>query len=535
MRKKIFRRQGLSRRRVLLTGTAFGGLVAGLPGIARGQAPAYVTSDRVRPQALQGLMSGDVTASQAVIWSRADRPARMFVEYATSEKFTDVRQARGSQATEATDFTTRVVLTDLPAGQEIFYRVTYLDLGDLKTTSQPLTGRLRTAPAGRRDVTFQWSGDTAGQGWGINPDWGGMKIYETMRRAQPDFFIHNGDNIYADGPILAEVKLADGSLWKNVTTPEKSKVAETLDEFRGAYRYNLMDANLRRFNSEVPQIWQWDDHEVMNNWSSSKDVSQDPRYTEKRVPIMVSRATRAFLDYAPMRPSSEEMERVYRYIPYGPSLDVFVIDMRSYRGPNGWNRQPAAGDETAYLGREQIRWLKQALLASNATWKVIASDMPLGLMVEDGKDAEGRTKFENSANGDGPVLGREFDIAELLSSIKHNRVKNVVWLTADVHYTAAHFYDPAKAQFTDFDPFWEFVSGPLHAGTFGPNKLDNTFGPQVMFQKAPANGQENLPPSAGMQFYGEVKINGRSEAMNVALKDLTGATLWQTTLEPQRS
>src|SRR5258708_36681880 len=117
MRKKIFRRQGLSRRRVLLTGTAFGGLVAGLPGIARGQAPGFVPSDRMRPQALQGLMSGDVTASQAVIWSRAGRPARMFVEYAASEKFADARPARGSQATQPTDFTTRVVLPDPPARQ----------------------------------------------------------------------------------------------------------------------------------------------------------------------------------------------------------------------------------------------------------------------------------------------------------------------------------------------------------------------------------------------------------------------------------
>ena len=528
-------RQLMTRRQLLVSGTALGGAwIAGLPGAARGQAPGLVTPDRMRPQALQGIMSGDATASEAVIWSRADRPARMLIEYATSESFADVRRVRGSQATEATDFTTRAVLTGLPAGQEIFYRVTYLDLGDLKTTSVPVTGRLRTAPAGRRDIMFQWSGDTAGQGWGINPDWGGMKIYETMRRAQPDFFIHNGDNIYADGPIPAEVKLADNSLWKNITTPEKSKVAETLDEFRGAYRYNLLDANLRRFNAEVPQIWQWDDHEVMNNWSPGKDLSQDPRYTEKRVPILVSRAARAFLDYAPMRPSNEEMERVYRRIPYGPSLDVFVIDMRSYRGANGYNRQAAAGEDTAYLGREQIRWLKQGLLASTATWKVIASDMPLGITVEDGKDSEGRMKYENSANGDGPALGRELEIADLLSAIKHNGVKNVVWLTADVHYTAAHYFDPAKAQFTDFDPFWEFVSGPLHAGTFGPNALDNTFGPQVMFQKAPANGQQNLPPTAGMQFYGEVKIDGRSEGMNVALKDLTGATLWQTTIEPQR-
>jgi len=54
-----------------------------------------------------------------------------------------------------------------------------------------------------------------------------------------------------------------------------------------------------------------------------------------------------------------------------------------------------------------------------------------------------------------------------------------VWLTADVHYTAAHWYDPSAAKFQQFDPFWEFVSGPIHAGTFGPGELDQTFGPQL--------------------------------------------------------
>ena len=87
------------------------------------------------------------------------------------------------------------------------------------------------------------------------------------------------------------------------------------------------------------------------------------------------------------------------------------------------------------------------------------------------------------------MLGCEFEIAQVLRFIKHEDVKNVVWLTADVHSTAAHYYDPHKAQFKDFDPFWEFVSGPVNAGSFGPNGLDNTFGPQVMFSKAPPPGQ----------------------------------------------
>jgi alkaline phosphatase D len=103
-----------------------------------------------------------------------------------------------------------------------------------------------------------------------------------------------------------------------------------------------------------------------------------------------------------------------------------------------------------------------------------------------------------------------------------------------VHYTAAHHYHPNRAQFQDFDPFWDFVSGPLHAGSLGPKALDNTFGPELKFVKAPPPGQVTLPPSAGLQFFGEVQIDGRSGAFRVHLRDLTGASLWNTTLAPQR-
>jgi alkaline phosphatase D len=115
-------------------------------------------------------------------------------------------------------------------------------------------------------------------------------------------------------------------------------------------------------------------------------------------------------------------------------------------------------------------------------------------------------------------------------------VKNVVWLTADVHYTAAHYYDPNRAQFQDFEPFWEFVSGPLHACTFGPGELDDTFGPQLKFVKAPEAGQgQNLPPSMGLQFFGHVRIDGRTEQMTVTLKDVADADLWTITLDPVRA
>ncbi|MCB1956128.1 MAG: alkaline phosphatase D family protein [Rhodocyclaceae bacterium] len=495
-------------------------------------APALVTLDANRPQLEQGLQIGDVRADGAVIWSRSDRPARMIVQYDLSEAFAQPMTLRGPHALETSDYTTRLDLSGLPADREVFVRVMYQDLSNERVLSEAVAGAFRTAPERARDIRFLWSGDTAGQGWGINPDFGGMRIYEAMRQTRPDFFIHCGDNIYADGPI-SETQIAEGGqLWRNLVTPEVSKVAETLAEFRGRYKYNLLDHNVRAFNAEVPQIWQWDDHEVVNNWSDAKDLSGDARYTEKNVPLLVARGSRAFQEFSPMRPhSAEEGERVYRRITYGSLMDVFVLDMRSYRGPNSFNRQPVAGPETAFLGEEQLAWLKRELAGSRAVWKVIAADMPIGLLVGDGTDAQGRPRWENAANGDGEPLGRELEFADLLRHIKRSHVRNVVWFTADVHYCAAHYYDPNQAQFQDFEPFWEFVSGPLNAGSFGPNGLDNTFGPQVVFQKAPP--APNYSPFAGLQFFGQVDIDAHSAEMVVRLKDIDGNEVFSQALQPE--
>lgn len=223
-----------------------------------------------------------------------------------------------------------------------------------------------------------------GPGWGINPDLGGYRIYDAMGALDPDFFLCSGDNIYADGPIAETAALPDGGTWRNITTEEKSKVAETLAEFRGNFRYNLLDENLRRFNAQVPSIVQWDDHEVRNNWYPGQVIADtDDRYTEKRVDVLAARARRAFAEYFPvssLRPGARE-ERVHRVLHQGPLLDVFVLDMRTYRNANSPGEQ--AVDPQGILGREQLEWLKRELARSRAVWKVIAADMPIGLVVPD--------------------------------------------------------------------------------------------------------------------------------------------------------
>jgi alkaline phosphatase D len=516
----------MKRRNFLALGALAGGHLLAAPSHLFARAPAIISAQR--PRLPCGAQSGDVADGRAVIWSRADRAARLHVEYATTESFQNAQRISGPAAIETSDFTARVELSDLPAGQQIFYRVSFQDLADSKLFSEPVTGSFRTPTNTRRNVSFVWGGDVCGQGWGINPEFGGMKIYEAMRRAQPDFFIHSGDTIYADNPIVAEVKLEDGTIWKNITTPEKAKVAETLDEFRGAHRYNLLDENFRRFNAEVPMLAQWDDHEVRNNWYPTQ-ILDDPKYTVKSVDLLAARGQRAFLEYTPLRFNPADPERIYRAYGYGPLLEVLLLDERSYRGVNSPNRQTTQSGATAFLGGAQMNWIKQRLLNSKAVWKVMASDMPLGLIIRDGRE-----NFEAVANGNGPALGRELEIAELLRFIKQRRIKNVVWVTADVHYCAAHYYDPTRAQFTDFDPFWEFVAGPLNAGTFGPGALDDTFGPQVKFTGIPPGMQPNRSPKDGLQFFGAVRIDGKTAVMTVSLHDLNGKQLYRVELPAQK-
>lgn len=484
-----------------------------------------VSDDKLRPNITSGVASGDVDLNSAVLWSRSDRPARMWVELATNEQFSNRRKIQGPDVFDHSDFTGKLRLNGLKPDERYFYRVTFQDLDDAKAISAPVAGQFKTAPSQPKDIKFIWSGDTAGQGYGIDLARGGMKSFDTIAKLEPDFFVNSGDVIYADNPFAAELKLDDGTVWKNIVTEATSKVAETLDEFRANYRYNLLDANVRRFNALTPLMVQWDDHEVLNNWYPT-ELLTDERFKVKSVSLLAARARQAFMDYLPIRPSADGLARIYRNISYGPLLEVFFLDQRSYRAPNSPNRQEKAGPETAFMGNPQISWLKKKLVESRATWKVICSDMPIGLVVSDGaKD------FENCANGDGPALGRELEIADLLSHMKRSGIRNTIWLTADVHYAASHYYNPNRAVFQDFDPFWEFVSGPLHAGTFGPGKFDNTFGPELKFKGIPDGMKGNRPPSDGFQFFGQVNIDAKTRALTVTHFNVAGEKLSSQTLE----
>jgi alkaline phosphatase D len=483
-----------------------------------------------------GVQTGDVTANSAVIWSRSDQAARMIVYLSKSPRFRGQVVTRyGPEVGTETDYTGKLDLTGLQPGTTYYYQVFFASQtnsdGGSTAPIQGLIGRFQTAPADQQadPVKFVWAADMAGQGWGRNPNLqitgvdgeviqGGYVIFDVMRKLKPDFAIFCGDMIYADNPMPPTKDIpaiVGGGTWIN--DPPKDYVAITLEQFRGNWKYNLEDSKFARFLAETPVYVQWDDHEVTNNWYPGEILTAAP-YNGIPADDLAARARQSFFEYNPIR--GNRIERNYRY---GRHLELFLLDERTYRGPNDKNTEPFL----EMLGAEQFQALKQRLKASQATWKVISTHDPLSIVTG------GPGDYDAWAQNDSQVLGREAQLRDLLKFIKAKAIKNVVWITADVHFPAAIYYDPTQAVFQDFDPFWEFVIGPIHAGAFGPSAnlpLDPSFGPRYEFSVFPP--EANLPPPHN-HFFGAIDIAGRTAELTARIYKITGEIAYEKVLKPR--
>jgi len=466
------------------------------------------------PAITHGVQVGDPQQGRALVWSRCSEPARLVVEWDTTDQLANPRRVAGDVVTPLRDHCGTVLLTGLPDAQTIVYRVRF-EREAARGASAWAYGRFRTPRADRLRVA--WTGDTCGQGFGRSVEYGGLRGYAAIRQARPDVFIHSGDLIYADNPIEAELTLPDGRVWKNLTNERVARVAQELDDFRARFAYNLDDEHLRAFAAEVPVIAQWDDHETHNNWFPGQQLA-DERYTRERdAGTLAAMARQAMLEWVPMGVAPGGP--IHRVLHHGPLLDVFVLDCRSFRSPNSKD----TGDDVM-LGAAQLGWLADALAGSRARWKLVACDQPISLLIDDGPNVEG------FANGDpGAPTGRERELAQLLATLRERDVRNTLWVTADVHYTAAHHYDPKRSAGIPFDEFWEFVAGPIHAGNFGPNELDATLGPAVKFQwGTPPEGTEMLSPLDGKQSFGTLDVT--RDGVVVGLHDIDGHELHRVEL-----
>jgi alkaline phosphatase D len=473
-----------------------------------------------------GIASGDVTDHSAIIWSRVnDQPAQMNVEYDTDANFNNPLRET-TQANSTTDFTAYAKLEGLRPDTQYYYRVWFtgsdiennyntISNNNSSTTSDNAEkveiGTFRTAPSRNMSsnssgISFVWSADLGGQNYCRNANEGGYSIFKSMQALNPDFFIANGDMIYADGACPAEGPIFLNNTnnqtitWTNIPDDFKSladpsvnwnNITEVRTIFLDHWKYNRNDTYFKEFLSNVSMYSQWDDHEIINDFGSKWPYWNLFSIDREGYPNIVKEGTNAFLYYSPLeidKNTSNDTANVrdghiYRSFNWGKNLDLFIIDARSYRSQNHITDTP--DNNKTMLGEEQLQWLKQELSNSNATWKVISSDVPISIPTGSNASILGRDGWANGneTNNYSYYTGFERELTDLLGFIDEQEIKNIVFITTDVHFPALIRYDFDLNNDGNTTEIHEFVSGPMSAFRLGVPFpiLDDTFNPTLLY------------------------------------------------------
>ncbi|WP_232068737.1 alkaline phosphatase [Nitrospira sp. KM1] len=434
-----------------------------------------------------GVAVGDVSSRSAVLWLRTDWPKAVQVEWAPADIWdkaasvasvqAPVSRSKVSVTGRATDFTLSVPLQGLQPDTRYRYHITVKDPNPSKKDGLGIVaarGEFTTWPDSVQSasLTFAWSGDLGGQGRCRQGE-AGYPIFDVIRSARPEFFLFLGDTIYADNLCPSPPN-----------DPGADFIATTLEQYRVRHRYQRGALALRRLLETVPVYVMWDDHEVRNNFSGASE------------PLMPA-GRQAFREYWPMATVPEDANRFYRSIRYGKVLEVFLLDVRQYRSLNSEPDGPAK----TMLGFRQLTWLLEGLKASDATWKVIVSGVPLSVPKGGGTAIPG---YDGWAGGpDGTGFERERQV--IVGTILDDHMKNVVFLTGDVHWVQANEYDPDEDGVSDF---YEFVAGPLSAN---PGRLT---------APGPALHPKNLINESGYDNFGLARVT--PDVFEVRMLDAQG-------------
>ncbi len=356
----------------------------------------------------EGVMSGDPTPSGITLWTRladAAGAGGVELEVASDSTFRKVVTRKVIQTSAGLDHAAKARLTGLKPHTQYYYRFS------TRTTESPV-GRFRTAlPADSlQPVSFAFfSCQDYTHGY--------YNAHEVLAKGDYDFVICLGDYIYAE----AYHSIKSGTGVRN----DRVGQARTLAQYRNKYALYRSDASLRKVHAKFPIVTLWDDHEVQDNYAGGEPDGGLPAskgYSGRRR----SEAYRAFFDSMPYYAPSKN--QIYRGLRFGKTVDLIVMDQRQYRADQpcddgvstpcaDWN-QPRN-----FLGAKQMGFVKDRLTTSDAAWKIMANEvtmMPTKVL--------GGAYYQFDS-----WQGYPQEREELLQHIKTKNVKDVVFVTGDIH------------------------------------------------------------------------------------------------------
>lgn len=467
----MFRRAGSRLAVTALAGLVLAAVVA---------APAGAAD----PVFAQGISAGHLPSGQMILWTRAVTGDDVVAEVDDDPTFTSVDFTATVTPDPGADYTLHVPTTGLGAGTSYSYR--------FRTTPGAETsdvGTFHTPPATSASaplrLVLDGDANTLTDETGT-PVYGNFGVLSTAAAENPDLFVFLGDTIYSDDPVPVSA----------------------LDDYRAKYkkaRDTSIFPGIVDITKASGSITQWDDHEVVNDWSAA-DVD----------PTQLANGLQAFKEYSPVDgdPYAVGQPRFYRQFHWGKDVDIFLLDERAYRSVEaqndpanpgactnpltgqpdlaptapGWIRgifglaltqlrypvSPACkavlnDPSRTLLGADQKAWFLAALDASTAKVKLILNEDPIQ---------------EYWALPYDRWEGFAAERREVISHIKTHKINNVFWLTTDSHanYSNTVRLDTLQSFASIFFPTtagFEFVTGPIGTETYAKEvaKVVGSIGP----------------------------------------------------------
>lgn len=354
-----------------------------------------------------GVASGDALQDKVIIWTRItnDLPNNQVAwRVATDTNMIDIIKEGVVLTDTSRDNTVKVDVQGLNPDTYYFYEFEcegkYSQRGRFKT--------LPTTTSEFRLATTSCSSYPHGF----------FNAYDRItERNDIDAVIHLGDYIYEYGLN----QYGNNPERK----PEPLKEIKTLGDYRMRHSQYKLDPSLRNLHQQYNFYCIWDDHEFADDAFTNGAVNHqlvDGNWTDRK-----SMALKAYLEWMPIRTiDSNNTIKIYRKVSIGNLADIFFLDTRMIARDKQSNP-----DDTSHhlLGETQLQWLKEGLLSSRASWKILAQQVMMAPLT-----------FDLTAVGLPPIVfnndqwdGYPTERKSLFDFINNNNIKNLVVLTGDIH------------------------------------------------------------------------------------------------------
>ena len=413
---------------------------------------------------LSGPMVGYTEMREAMLWVQTNGPARVYFEYQVKDKPETARRTATYLTNGNEAYTAHLIANQVQPGNTYTYKI-FIEGVEVKrdyplTFKTPPLWQWRTDPPemkialGSCAFINEERYDRPGKGYG-----GNYEIFESIAEKKPDMMLWLGDNVYLREP---DFYTRTGIIHRYTHTRHIPEMQPMLGSMAN---YAI-----------------WDDHDYGPNNSD-------------RTYIMKDEALRAFkLFWGNPSYGVYRKEGITSTFEWGDA-QFFLVDNRYFRTPNDKKT-----DEREVIGKEQLDWLIDALISSQARFKFV---------LVGGQILNTVAKYENHAK----LAPKERKY--LMNAIVKEKIFNVIFLTGDRHHSELSFWEKKGIK------IYDFTVSPLTSSSYDASNEKN---------ETRVAGSH-----VGIRNFGIMDISGKrlERKLTLHLLDKDGKELWSKEIQAQ--